>query len=113
MKRTDVVHVGVDVRGRRVKGRLGSDRRVPVGRDSDDGDVGKRRAARQRRRPEKRTRKTDNQFKCVRLFRKNMATDVGHRSEGLMETSTQSRCCSRFLGLSTTDAAETGAGNEW
>ena len=51
VKGADVVHVGVDVRVWGVKGRLRTDRWVPVGRDSDDGDIGKRRAACQRRGP--------------------------------------------------------------
>lgn len=50
-QRADVLHVGVDVGVGRVEGRVGPHRRVPVGRDADEGDVGKRRAARQHRRP--------------------------------------------------------------
>lgn len=51
MKRTDVVHVWVDVRVRGVKGRLRPHGGVPLGRDPDEGDVGESWTARQRRRP--------------------------------------------------------------
>lgn len=46
-----VVHVGVDVRVRRVERRLGSHGGVPLRRDADEGDVREGRTARQRRRP--------------------------------------------------------------
>lgn len=39
VKRADVVHVRVDVRVRRVKGRLRPHGGVPLGRDPDEGDV--------------------------------------------------------------------------
>lgn len=51
MERADVVHVWVDVRVWRVEGRLSPYRRVPLGRDPDEGDVGESWTARQSRRP--------------------------------------------------------------
>lgn len=50
----DVVHVGVDVGVRRVKGRLRPHRGVPLGRDPDEGDVGESWTARQCWRPAER-----------------------------------------------------------
>jgi hypothetical protein len=51
VKWADIVHVGVDVGMWWVKGWLGPHGGVPVGRDPDEGDVGERRTAGQRRRP--------------------------------------------------------------
>lgn len=51
MERADVVHVWVDVGVWMVEGRLSPHRRVPLGRDPDEGDVGESWTARQSRRP--------------------------------------------------------------
>lgn len=53
MEGADVVHVRVDVRVRRMKGRLCPHRRVPLGRDPDEGNVGESRAACEAGRPGK------------------------------------------------------------
>lgn len=51
MEGADVVHVWVDVGVWMVEGRLSPHRRVPLGRDPDEGDVGESWTARQSRRP--------------------------------------------------------------
>lgn len=65
MEGADVVHVGVDVGVRRVKGRLRPHRGVPLGRDPDEGNVGKGRTAREAGRPGKQEAE-DGEKKCAK-----------------------------------------------